>query len=59
MPAQIAEAFSSWQVAEQPPSPLVVLPSSHSSLPSTRPLPHVRESGGDGVVGGEGEAGER
>src|SRR3989475_625919 len=40
MPAQMADVFSSWQVAEQP-SPLVVLPSSHSSVPSTTPLPQV------------------
>src|SRR5437899_5819609 len=43
MPAQMADVFSSWQVAEQP-SPLVVLPSSHSSVPSTTPLPQVGEA---------------
>src|SRR5437016_6265312 len=44
MPAQMADVFSSWQVAEQP-SPLVVLPSSHSSVPSTMPLPQVAGGG--------------
>src|SRR5438552_13886270 len=39
-PAQRAEEFSSWQVAEQP-SPLFVLPSSHSSVPSAIPLPQT------------------
>src|SRR6185503_4113065 len=44
-PAQSAEVFSSWHVAEQP-SPFMVPPSSHSSVSSARPSPHTTVGGG-------------
>ena len=46
-PAQRADAFSSWQVAEQP-SPLTRLPSSHSSGGSASALPQVCAAPGSG-----------
>ena len=39
-PAQSADVFSSWQVAEQP-SPASVPPSSHSSVPLAMPSPQT------------------
>jgi hypothetical protein len=49
-PAHSPDAFSSWHVAEQP-SPLVVPPSSHSSVPSATPLPHKTGAGGAQLAG--------
>src|SRR5215510_3542973 len=53
MPAQIADVFSSWHVDEQP-SPLVVLPSSHSSVPSIVASPQT--AAGAAQLGGAGAA---